>query len=164
MTNSQIWHREQFTINTDKALLDLDTVHAYLHRSYWSPGIPRHVVASAIDNSYCFGLYDDDTGKQIGFARVVTDYTTFAYLADVFVLPAYQGHGLGVWLVACVMQAQPLQGIRTFLLATRDAQGLYGRFGFKTPNDPSRIMVARHEMPWYQPELAETIAGESTDE
>ena len=163
MTNSQVWHRGQFTINTDKALLDLDTVHAYLHRSYWSPGIPRDVVASAIENSYCFGLYDD-TGKQIGFGRVVTDFTTFAYLADVFVLPAYRGSGLGVWLVDCVLQAQTLHGIRTILLATRDAQGLYDRFGFETPNDPSRIMVVRHEMPWYRPELAETLEGESIDE
>lgn len=164
MTNVNTWHREQFTISTDEALLDLDTIHTYLYRSYWSPGIPRDIVARAIDHSFCFGLYDDDAGKQIGFARVVTDFATFAYLADVFVLPAYRGQGLGVWLVDCVTRARPLRDIRSFYLATRDAQSLYEKFGFEVLSDPSRIMIARNNMSWYQPELAETLEGESIDE
>lgn len=147
------WMRGEYTISTDRSLLDLDVIHGYLTRSYWSPGIPRGIVARAIVNSFCFGLYAE---SQIGFARVVTDCATYAYLCDLFVLPGHQGHGLGMWLVDCILHAPPLAGIRTFTLATRDAHGLYEKFGFQTVTDGARLMFVRHEMPWYRPELAET--------
>lgn len=144
-----------FLISTDSALLDVDVIHGYLYHCYWSPGIPRELVAKAIDHSLCFGLYQTDavgTQPQIGFARVITDYTSFAYLADVFVLAAYRGHGLGVWLVETILAHPDLQSLRSFSLATRDAQELYRRFGF-TEVDGARYMTKRYELPWRQPEL-----------
>ncbi len=120
--------RGGYAVSTDPARLDLDVIHAFLVTSYWSPGIPRATVERAIAGSLNFGLYAGDA--QIGFARVVTDRATFAYLADVFVLPAHRGSGLGVWLVECVLAHPALAGLRRFTLATRTAHALYARFGF----------------------------------
>lgn len=144
------YHKAPFTISTDAAQLDLDVIHGFLYHCYWSPGIPRALVAQAIQHSLCFGLYEEKS--QVGFARVVTDYTSFAYLADVFVLPAQRHHGLGVWLIECVINCPALQTIRSFLLATRDAHGLYRKFGFEAA-DERRIMVKRYDVPWRNPEL-----------
>ncbi len=127
------WQRPPYTISTDPARLDLDVVHGWLAReSYWAAGIARDVVARSIAHSLPFGLYAPD--GQVGFARVVTDRATFGYLADVFVLPAHRGRGLGVWLVETVLSHPELQGFRRWHLATRDAHGLYTRFGF-VPSD-----------------------------
>jgi len=151
------WQRDPYSISTDPDLLDLDVIHSYLHHSYWSPGVPREVVVKAIRHSLCFGLYShkDEGSHQIGFARLVTDQAAFAYFADVFVLEPFRGQGLGVWLIDCIMKCPAIDGVRSFLLHTRDAHDLYRKFGFETVADTGRIMAVRHEMPWYQPDLAE---------
>jgi len=142
-----------YEISTDPSRLQLDAIHAYLTRSYWSPGIPRDVVARAIANSLCFGLYvlDGQAGHgdtQVGFARVVTDRSSFAYLADVYVLEAHRGQGLSKRLVEAVLAHPDLQGMRRFLLATRDAHGLYAQFGFKAPAKPENFMEIRTPPAW----------------
>jgi GNAT superfamily N-acetyltransferase len=120
-----------YEISTDPARLDLDVIHRFLSEdAYWSPGVARDVVERALANSLCFGLFAPD-GGQAGFARAVTDRATFAYLADVFVLPAHRGRGLGVWLVETMLAHPDLQGLRRIELATVDAHGLYERFGFR---------------------------------
>lgn len=130
--------RGSYTISTDKQQLDLDVIHTYLTQSYWSPGIPRAVVARAVANSLCFGLYHQ--GQQIGFARMISDFATFAYLADVFVLEAHRGQGLSKWLMEVIMSHPDLQGLRRMMLATRDAHGLYRQFGFDGLGSPDRLM------------------------
>lgn len=132
------WHLEGFTISTDTARLDLDAIHGFLQGSYWSQGIPRQVVARSIEASLNFGLFEGS--RQAGFARVVSDYATFAWLGDVFVLERYRGRGLSKWLMECVMAHPALQGLRRFMLATRDAHGLYAQFGFAPPANPATIM------------------------
>ncbi len=124
-----------YEISTDPARLDVDYVHAFLTGSYWSPGIPRETVERAIAGSLNFGLYAPD-GAPAGFARVVSDNATFAYLADVFVDPDHRGRGLGVWLVETVLAHPDLQGLRRWALATADAHELYARFGFAPPSRP----------------------------
>ena len=128
----------RYEIDPDKARLDLDVVHGFLAQSHWAKGIPAAVVTRAIENSLAFGLYKD--GRQIGFARVVSDHATFAYLADVFVLPAERRRGLGRWLVQTVLRHPELQGLRRWLLGTRDAQGLYAQCGFAAPPAPFTFM------------------------
>ena len=118
-----------YTITADQQRFDLIAVHAFLSRSYWSPGVPMAVVEKALANSVAFGLFLGDT--QVGLARVVTDKATFAYLADVYVLEAHRGKGLSKRLLEAVLAHDDLQGLRRFLLATKDAHGLYARFGFK---------------------------------
>ena len=137
-----------YDISTDPSRLQLDAIHAYLTRSYWSPGIPKDVVARAIANSMCFGLYLGET--QVGFARVVTDQATFAYLADVYVLEAHRGQGLSKRLVAAIQAHPGLQGLRRFMLATRDAHGLYVQFGFNALSKPQSMMEIRQSPPWLQ--------------
>jgi len=127
-----------YEISTDSARLDVAAIHAFLTRSYWSPGIPRATVARAIANSLCFGVFWQ--GQQVGFARVVTDRTTFAYLCDVYVLEAHRGHGLAKQLMDRVMKHPDLQGLRRMMLATLDAHGLYAQFGFTALGAPDRIM------------------------
>ncbi len=127
-------------ISTDRARLDRDLVHAVLRESYWARGIPRDTLERAIANSLCFGLYAAD-GAQAGFARVVTDRATYAYLADVFVVEAHRGRGLGVSLVHAVLAHPDLQGLRRVALATADAHGLYERFGFAATSHPDIHMV-----------------------
>jgi GNAT superfamily N-acetyltransferase len=133
---------ESFSISTDPAQMDIDAVHAYLTRSYWAEGISRAVVAKSVEGSLCFGLFDGS--RQIGFARVITDRSTFAYLCDVYVLEDYRGRGLGKKLMKAVCTHPDLQGVRRFVLITRDAHGLYDQFGFTPLKDPSRYMeIAR---------------------
>jgi len=130
--------REEFLISTERSRLDIACVHAFLSQSYWSAGIPRPIVEKSIENSLCFGVYRGT--EQVGFARVITDRATFGYLADVFILPPWRGRGLGKWLVATVRAHPELQGLRRFMLATRDAHALYRPFGFAAPAEPSRLM------------------------
>jgi GNAT superfamily N-acetyltransferase len=125
----------EFTLSTDRTRLDLDVIHGFLSGCYWSPGIPRAVVERAVAGSLCFGVYAGR--RQVGFCRVITDAATFAYLADVFVVPEYRGRGLSKWMMQCVREHPDLQGLRRFLLGTRDAHGLYRQFGFAAPRDPS---------------------------
>jgi ribosomal protein S18 acetylase RimI-like enzyme len=125
--------------------MDLDAVHAYLARSYRAREIPKGLVARAIRGSLCFGLFKDD--RQVGFARVATDKTTFAYLCDVYVLEDFQGRGLGKWLMDAVVAHPDLQGLRRFVLATRDAHGLYERYGFSKLARPEIFMeINRRDM------------------
>ena len=131
--------RGPYELSTDPARLDLEAIHAYLTRSYWSPGIPRDVVDRAAANSLCFGLYHAGEG-QVGFARVVTDRATFAYLCDVYVLEGHRGHGLSKWLMTAIVEHPELQGLRRFMLGTKDAHGLYAQYGFTPLDNPARMM------------------------
>lgn len=128
-----------YEISTDPARLDVDAMHAYLTRSYWSPGIPRDVVERASRNSLCFGVYERG-GGQVGLARVVTDHATFAYLCDVYVLEEHRGKGLSKWLMREVMAHPALTGARRAMLGTRDAHGLYARHGFGAPPQDGVLM------------------------
>jgi GNAT superfamily N-acetyltransferase len=129
----------EYEISTDTHRLNVDVIHTFLAEdSYWSPGIPRSIVERAIENSLCFGVYH--RAAQVGFARVVTDKSTFALLADVFILEAHRGKGLSKWLMRCVVGHEDLQGLRRFLLLTSDAHGLYRQFGLKGLGNPSRFM------------------------
>ena len=143
----QEYHRGEFVISTDRERLDLDVIHPFLTECYWARGIPREVVARSIENSMCFGVYSD--GKQVGFARVISDYATYAYICDVFVLEPYRGHGLGKWLMQCIMQHPRLQGLRRWSLVTDDAHGLYAQFGFTPLQTPEKYMEL-HEAEVYK--------------
>ena len=132
------WTRDRFTVTTDRARLDRDVIVHFLSSSYWAESIPRSIVDKSIDHSLCFGLLEET--RQIGFARVVTDSATFAFLADVFVLPEHRGAGLGKWLIECVKSHPELQGLRRWLLGTRDAHGLYQQFGFTPLRRPEIFM------------------------
>ena len=127
-----------YEITSDAARLDVDAIHAFLSTTYWSPGVPRHIVQRAIDNSLCFGVLLE--GRQVGFARLVTDKATFAYLADVYVLEEHRGKGLSVRMMEAVKAHPELQGLRRMMLATRDAHGLYAKFGFSPLAAPDRMM------------------------
>jgi N-acetylglutamate synthase-like GNAT family acetyltransferase len=131
------WQQGEYTISTDDSLLDIRVIHDFISReSYWGQGRAIAVVQRALDHSLNFGLYKDR--QQIGFARVVTDYATFAWVADVFVLPAYRGRGLSKWLMTVILSHSELQGFRRWVLATKDAHGLYARFGFIPLHRPER--------------------------
>lgn len=135
------WTRGEYEISDDPARVDVAAVHDFLtNDAYWSPGIPLDVVRRAIAGSMIFGLYRGS--EQVGFTRVVTDRATFAWICDVYVLDAHRGHGLGKWLIETVKAHPDLQGLRRWLLATRDAQGLYAQFGF-VPSDPGKLMEIR---------------------
>jgi GNAT superfamily N-acetyltransferase len=136
------WQRGLDLISTDRNRLDLDVIHGFLVTSSWSPGITRQLVQRAIENSVPFGLYRE--GAQIGFARVTTDYTTFAYLADVFVLEAFRGQGLGRWVSEAALEHPALQGLRRWLLATSTAPWLYEKIGFRPLVKPA-IFMERHD-------------------
>ncbi len=138
LADGQEWRRDPYLISTDRRKIDLDVVHGFLTTSYWSPGIPREVVRRAIEHSLPFGLYRGVS--QVGLARVVTDYATFAYLCDVFILPGSRGQGLGAWLMAVVTDYPALQGLRRWVLATRDAHGLYRHSGFTGLAHPDTFM------------------------
>ena len=140
--NSKETIKDDFIISTDKTKLDVEVIHHYLCReSYWAKNIPVSVVEKSIEGSFCFGIYHHS--EQVGFARVITDHATFAYLADVFVIEEYRGKGLSKWLMGTIMNHPDLQGLRRWLLATRDAHGLYARFGFTPLDKPERIMGLR---------------------
>jgi GNAT superfamily N-acetyltransferase len=128
-----------YEISTDHSRLDVDRIHRFLSRSYWSPGIPRDVVERAIANSVPFGLYTP-SGEQVGFERAISDRATYAYLADVYVEEEHRGHGLGKFLVASALAHPELKGLRRWALATADAHGLYEQHGFGPPVEPGRYM------------------------
>jgi GNAT superfamily N-acetyltransferase len=130
--------RDVFTLTTDRSKLDLALVHAFLATSYWARDIPLSVVARSIENSLCFGVYED--GKQVCFGRVVTDYATFAWISDVFVLESHRGKGLARWMVECMLLHESLRGIRRWLLATKDAHGVYRACGFEPLQSPDWFM------------------------
>jgi len=129
---------DPYEITCDKDRLDTGAIHDFLSRSYWSPGVPRAVVERAIANSLCFGVFHGR--QQVGFARVITDKATFAYLADVYILSEHRGKGLARRLLDEVIRHPDLQGLRRLLLATRDAHALYAKFGFTPLAAPERIM------------------------
>jgi GNAT superfamily N-acetyltransferase len=139
--NAVSWSRETFTVTCDPARLDLAVIAEFLASSYWAKQIPVETVAKSLEHSLCFALLDGD--RQVGFARVVSDRATLAYLADVFVLPDYRGRGLAKWLVECVVAHPELQGLRRWLLATRDAHGLYEQLGFTGLKRPE-VFMERH--------------------
>ena len=130
--------RGEYMVSTDASRLDLAAIHQALSTSYWSPGLPAAVLERAVAGSLCVGLYRDRA--QIGFARVITDRATFAYLCDVYVLDAYQGRGLGSWMISVIVDLPELQGLRRFVLVTRDAHRLYERFGFRPLARPEGYM------------------------
>jgi GNAT superfamily N-acetyltransferase len=133
-------HQDGFVVSTDRTRLDLGVIHGFLAQfSYWALHIPFEIFARSVENSLCFGVYDSG-GAQVGFARVVSDFATFAYVADVFVLDSYRGRGLGKLLMECVKQHPQLQGLRRWVLTTRDAHTLYAQFGFGPPKWPERFM------------------------
>ena len=148
------WQRHGLTVSTDPERLDLAVIHQFLYRSYWVPGIPMCVVAKSVENSLCFGLYEGEA--QIGFARVVTDHSRFAYLFDVFVLQEHRGKGYGSWLMECVVGCPGLTHLAAFSLRTKDAHGFYEPFGFERVEGDESAMVLRRPMPWLRPDL---VAG-----
>jgi GNAT superfamily N-acetyltransferase len=129
---------QSFHISTDKSLLDLSLIHHFLEKCYWAENIPYSVLEKSIHNSLCFGVYEGE--KQVGFARVITDYATFAYLEDVFVITPYRGRGLGKWLIDTILKHPELQNIRMWLLLTDDAHELYRRYGFQELAHPEIFM------------------------
>ena len=169
--------RGEFVISTDPARLDLDVIHNFLTNCYWARGVPREVVARSIENALCFGIYDGGDAspclaspclakearhgaprhgappygapEQVGFARVISDFATIAYVGDVFVLESHRGRGLGKWLMECIMQHPALQNLRRWILTTRDAHGLYAQVGFTAVKSPERYME-RHDPNVYE--------------
>jgi GNAT superfamily N-acetyltransferase len=152
--------RGEFLISTDPALLDLDVIHVFLTNCDWAKGIPREVVARSIAHSLCFGVYDGSgttprlakdarhgVPAHVGFARVISDFATIAYLGDVFILESHRGRGLSKWLMECIMQHPALQNLRRWILLTREAHGLYAQFGFTPVKAPDRYMeLHRHDV------------------
>lgn len=150
------YRRNRFRISTDKQLLDTDVIFRYLSEdAYWSKDIPRDIEERSIEHSLCFGVYQETA--QIGFARVVTDKATFAYLADVFILDAWRKQGLSKWLMEVILAHPDLQGLRRWLLATMDAHGLYRQFGFTPLTEPDRMM--QRKAPHTYSELKKLAAG-----
>ena len=149
------WKQKELLISTDPARQDVAAIHAFLTRAYWCENIPRETVERAVRQSLCFGLFDKVT--QVGLARVVTDYATFAYLCDVYVLESHRGQGLGKWLIECVMAHPQLQGLRRFSLVTRNAHKFYEPFGFQPLAKPEGHMER------YKPDVYKTaVVGEQS--
>jgi GNAT superfamily N-acetyltransferase len=133
------WRNEEFTISTDRERLQIDVIHGFLsEESYWAKERTLEQTVKAIENSLCYGVYCGE--KQIGFARVVTDYATFAYVGDVFILDAYRGRGLSKWLMETIVSHPELQSLRRWVLATKDAHALYEKYGFAELRFPERWM------------------------
>jgi GNAT superfamily N-acetyltransferase len=143
----------EYIISTDKTRLDLNVIHGYLVTCYWAKGIPREIVARAIEHSLCFGVHLGN--EQVGFARVITDYATFMYIADVFILESHRGKGLSIAMMDMVVNHPDLQGIRTWTLLTKDAHGLYEKFDFQNHVDPTRFMIRKVPYPYPLPEETE---------
>lgn len=144
--------RGDFLVSTNRDLLDVDMIHRYLStESYWAKGIPREVVEKSIKHAICFGIYHEQ--QQVGFARVVTDQATFAYLADVFVVEAYRGKGLSKWLMEIIHAHPDLQGLRRWLLGTRDAHGLYAQFGWTVFNEE----ISKRFMQLHNPDVYKVV-------
>ncbi|WP_370898150.1 GNAT family N-acetyltransferase [Chryseobacterium gossypii] len=134
-----VLYKDEFCISTDKTRLDIDSIHDFLStKAYWSLNIPRERVQKAIGNSLCFGVFHNE--KQIGFARIITDFSTAAYLCDVYILEDHRGKGLSKWLMEAVMGHPELQGLRRWMLVTGDAHGLYRQFGWADIAEPSKWM------------------------
>ncbi len=153
LTDITEWRRGEFLVSTDRAWLDVHVIHGFLTNSYWAKGISRDLVTRSLEHSLCFGIYDEIGSRvpgsanaarpeapQVGFCRVVTDLATVAYLGDVFVLETYRGRGLSKFLMECVTQHPALQGLRRWILLTRDAHGLYQQFGFTPLKSADRYM------------------------
>ncbi len=132
------WRRGEYSISTDKGRLDVAVIHGFLTMSYWAAGVPMDVVKRSIEHSLAFGVYKED--QQVGFARIITDYATFAYLGDVFILEPFRGRGLSKWLMEVIVGHPELQGLRRWVLLTRDAHGLYRQVGFSELSNPERYM------------------------
>ena len=136
--------RNEFSISTDKTRLDIDLIHNFLStKAYWCLNIPKETVRKAIQNSLCFGVFQN--GSQIGFARIISDFSTIAYLGDVFILEEYRGNGLSKWLMEVIMGHPDLRGLRRWILLTRDAHELYRRFGWTNISDPNVWMEVRNK-------------------
>jgi GNAT superfamily N-acetyltransferase len=131
-------NKAEFTVSTDWRQLDRELIHRFLSSCYWAKGIPRETVDRSIENSLCFGLYHK--GQQVGFARVISDFATYAYIGDVFVIEAFRGRGLGKVLMRSILEHPALQGLRRWSLVTKDAHGLYAQFGFQPVKSPERHM------------------------
>jgi len=149
-----IWKSKGFSISTNKEYLDVELVHHFLSQeSYWSKGIPKETVIKSIEHTaLCFGVFkgevDLEASQQVGFARVVSDLTTFAYLSDVFILPEYRKLGLSKWLMDIISSHQELKDVRRFMLATNDAHSLYKKFGFEEISNPERLMQKVRQFPY----------------
>lgn len=138
MTNITLY-KGKFCLSTDKTKLDIDSIHQFLStKAYWALNIPKDKVRTTIQNSLCFGVYIDE--KQIGFAKIISDFSTIAYLGDVYILEEYRGNGLSKWLIETIMAHPDLQGLRRWILLTGDAHGLYRRFGWTDIAEPSKWM------------------------
>ncbi|MBO0912137.1 MAG: GNAT family N-acetyltransferase [Acidobacteria bacterium] len=138
MSSALEFHRGDWVVSTDRARLDVDLIHQFLTHSYWAEGIGREVVERSLENSLCFGIFE--RGQQIGFARVITDYATYAYLADVFIIDTHRSRGAAKFLMECILRYPQLENLRRWMLATRDAHRLYARFGFTPLAEPERFM------------------------
>ena len=141
--------KDKFYISTEKEKMDIDLIHSFLTRSYWAEGISKEIVRGSVEGAVCFGVFENDkqampAGRQVGFARMITDKATFAYLADVFIIDEYRGLGLSKWLMEVIMSYPDLQGLRRMMLATRDAHELYKKFGFTPLNNVDRWMHIHH--------------------
>ena len=136
----------EIIVTTDPSRLDVDTVHGFLTQSYWARGIPRDVVVRAAEHSLCFGAFDGE--RQVGFARVITDRATYAYVCDVFVLDSERGRGVGKCLMGAIKAHPDLQSLRRWMLSTRDAHGLYRQFGFGGARHPERLMEILQDDPY----------------
>jgi GNAT superfamily N-acetyltransferase len=137
-----LWSQGDYEISTDPARIDAAMVYQFLTNSYWAKGIPAETVKRSIENSICFGVYFGR--QQVGFARVISDLATFAYLGDVFIVPDYRERGLSLWLMECIVGHPDLQGLRRWMLATKDAHGLYAKFGFAPLKSPGSWMEIHH--------------------
>jgi GNAT superfamily N-acetyltransferase len=133
-----LWSKGDYEISTDPARIDISMVHEFLTNAYWATGIPLETVRQSIENSIAFGVYRGR--QQVGFARIISDQATFAYLADVFILPSFRGRGLSRWLMECIIGHPDLQELRRWMLATQDAHGLYAKFGFTPIKHPDSWM------------------------
>ncbi len=147
---TEFFTKDNYTISTDKSKLDVPVIHGFLSTSYWAEEIPVEIVKKSIEHSLCFGLYKENKQslpalRQVGFARVISDYATFAYLADVFILEEERGKGLSKWLMDCILQHKQLQGLRNFCLLTRDAHSLYAQYGFENLAKPQNFMAKKKD-------------------
>lgn len=141
------WKRGDFVVTCDPHRQHLDVIHGFLSRSYWAKGVPEETVRRSMQNSLCFALLHRE--RQVGFARVISDFATIAYLGDVFVLEAFRGQGLSKWLMECVSSHPDLQGLRRWVLATSDAHGLYAQFGFTALAKPE-VFMEKHNPNVYE--------------
>jgi len=142
---------DEFIIRNTLTEADIDVMHSYLRETYWAKDIPREIVARSVENSLPFAIVQVATGRLAGFARVITDRATFAYLADVFIVPEFRGHGLSKQLMATILDHPDMQNLRRFMLLTKDAHGLYAQFGFTPVADPAPIMHRHHPNPYTLP-------------